>query len=110
LLNKGKGHWEAPIVELGSPNYAKVGAKMMDLEGNEVDVPSATGKGPGYRYFGATNSSPSPKSYSISPLEVKKRRCRYVIYKQIDASSYYGYMNDEDNILEKVKWPMEEEM
>jgi hypothetical protein len=40
----------------------------------------------------------------IIPLEVKKRRCRYVIYKRIDASSYYGYMNDEDDILEKFKW------
>jgi hypothetical protein len=33
-----KGHWEAPIVELDNPNYAKAGAKMMNLERNEVDV------------------------------------------------------------------------
>jgi hypothetical protein len=39
-----KGHWEAPTIDLGSPNYAKVGAKMMDLEGNEVYVPGAIAK------------------------------------------------------------------
>jgi len=41
---------------------------------------------------------------------VKKRRCRYAIYKKIDASSYYGYRIDEDGILEKVERPAEEEM
>jgi pre-mRNA-splicing factor ISY1 len=41
---------------------------------------------------------------------VNKRRCRYVIYKKMDVSSYYGYMNDEDGILEKVEQPAEEEM
>jgi hypothetical protein len=33
-----------------------------------------------------------------------------VIYKRIDTSSYYGYKNDENNILEKVEWLIEEEM
>jgi len=36
------GHWEALIIDLESPNYAKVWAKMTDLEGNKDDVPSAT--------------------------------------------------------------------
>jgi pre-mRNA-splicing factor ISY1 len=39
-----------------------------------------------------------------------KKRCRYAIYKQIEANSYYGYINDEDGILEKVEWPVEEDM
>jgi hypothetical protein len=59
---------------------------------------------------GLWNSSPSPKSYLISPLEEKKRRCRYVIYKWIDTNSYYRYKNDDDNILEKFKQHAEEEM
>jgi hypothetical protein len=67
-LNKEKGHLETSIIEIGSPNYAKVGAKMIDLEGNKVVVPSE-------------NYSPSSKIYLISPLEVKKRRCWYAIYK-----------------------------
>jgi pre-mRNA-splicing factor ISY1 len=67
LLNREKGHWEALTVELGSPNYAKVGAKMMDLEGNEVDVPGAIGKGLGYRYFRATKFLPIPKEIFDNP-------------------------------------------
>lgn len=108
-LIREKGHWEARIVELGGPNYAKVGAKMMDLEGNEVDVPGATGKGPGYRYFGAAKFLPGVKELFDKPPEAKKRRSRYEIYKRIDAS-YYGYRDDEDGILEKVERPAEEEM
>jgi hypothetical protein len=56
-----KEHWETSTIELGSPNYAKIGAKIMDLEGNEVDVLGATGKVPGYKYFGATKFLPMPK-------------------------------------------------
>jgi hypothetical protein len=33
LMNREKGNWEARIIELDNPNYAKVGAKMTDLEG-----------------------------------------------------------------------------
>jgi pre-mRNA-splicing factor ISY1 len=76
-----RGIEEALIVEIGSPNYAKVGAKMMDLEGNKVDVPGANDKGPGYKYFGAMKFLPDLKDIFDKPLEVKKRRCRYVIYK-----------------------------
>jgi pre-mRNA-splicing factor ISY1 len=77
---------------------------MMDLEGNKVDVTGDTDKCLSYRYFRAMEFIPILKSYLIIPLEVKKRRCRYDIYKRIDTSSYYGYRNDEDDILEKVEW------
>jgi hypothetical protein len=70
----------------------------------------ATNKGPGYIYFGATKFLLTSKIYSIRPLEVKNRSCRYVIYKKIDLHSYYVYGNDEDSILEKFKRPMEEEI
>jgi pre-mRNA-splicing factor ISY1 len=53
-----KGHLEALIIELGSLNYAKVGAKMTNLEGNGVYVPGATDKGPDYIYFGAKTFLP----------------------------------------------------
>jgi hypothetical protein len=66
-LNREKGHWEALIVELYSPNYAKVRSKMMDLEGKEIDVPSATGKGLVYRYFRATKFLPIPKELFNKP-------------------------------------------
>jgi pre-mRNA-splicing factor ISY1 len=40
---------------------------MTDLEGNEVDVLSATGKGPNYRYFGATKLLPILKEIFNNP-------------------------------------------
>ncbi|KAF2298115.1 hypothetical protein GH714_015124 [Hevea brasiliensis] len=48
-LIREKSHWERRIVELGGPNYAKHAPKMTDLEGNIVDVPNPSGRGPGYR-------------------------------------------------------------
>jgi pre-mRNA-splicing factor ISY1 len=60
-MNKAKGHWEAQIVDLGSLDFAKVGAKMTDLEGNKVDVLGAIDKGLYYIYFGATKFLPNLK-------------------------------------------------
>jgi hypothetical protein len=79
LLIRSEGHWEALIVEIGSPNYAKVEAKMMELEGNKVDVLGAK-RALVIDTLGLRNSSPTSKRYSINPLEMKKR-CRYAFYK-----------------------------
>ncbi|KAG9459830.1 hypothetical protein H6P81_004338 [Aristolochia fimbriata] len=108
-LIREKGHWERRIIELGGPNYTKHGAKMTDLEGNIVDVPNPSGRGPGYRYFGAAKKLPGVRELFEKPPELKKRRSRYDIFKRIDAS-YYGYRDDEDGILEKVEGPAELEM
>jgi hypothetical protein len=54
---------------------------MMNLEGNKFDVSNATGKGTSYRYFGATKFLPIFKNLFVIPLNVKKRSCRYEIYK-----------------------------
>lgn len=108
-LIREKFHWERRIVELGGPNYAKHAPKMTDLEGNIVDVPNPSGRGPGYRYFGAAKKLPGVRELFQKPPELKKRRSRYDIYKRIDAS-YYGYRDDEDGILEKVEAPAEVEM
>ncbi|KAI3728506.1 hypothetical protein L6452_17143 [Arctium lappa] len=108
-LIREKGHWERRIVELGGPNYSKYSAKMTDLEGNIVDVPNPSGRGPGYRYFGAAKKLPGVKELFEKPPELRKRRSRYDIYKRIDAS-YYGYRDDEDGVLEKVEGPAEERM
>ncbi|OVA08203.1 Isy1-like splicing [Macleaya cordata] len=108
-LIREKGHWERRILELGGPNYTKHSAKMTDLEGNIVDVPNPSGRGPGYRYFGAAKKLPGVKELFEKPPELKKRRSRYEIFKRIDAS-YYGYRDDEDGILEKLEGPAEAEM
>ncbi|GJZ92979.1 pre-mRNA-splicing factor ISY1 [Tanacetum coccineum] len=43
------------------------------------------------------------------PSELRKRRSRYDIYKQIDAS-YYGYRDYKDEVLDKVERGAEERM
>lgn len=58
-LIREKGHWEKRIVELGGPNYAKSAPKVTDAEGNELQ--GATGKGQGYKYFGAARLLPGVK-------------------------------------------------
>ncbi|KAJ7948711.1 Pre-mRNA-splicing factor isy1 [Quillaja saponaria] len=108
-LIREKGHWERRIIELGGPNYTKHSAKMTDLDGNIVDVPNPSGRGPGYRYFGAAKKLPGVKELFEKPPELRKRRTRYDIYKRIDAS-YYGYRDDEDGVLEKLEGPAEERM
>lgn len=108
-LIREKSHWERRIVELGGPNYAKHAPKMTDLEGNIVDVPNPSGRGPGYRYFGAAKKLPGVRELFEKPPELRKRRTRYDIYKRIDAS-YYGYRDEEDGVLEKVEVPAEERM
>jgi hypothetical protein len=52
---------------------------------------------------------PIVKELFDKTFEEKKRRCRYDIYRKIDAN-YYGYRDDEENILEKLEWLMEEKM
>ncbi|KAM7260227.1 hypothetical protein ACFE04_015968 [Oxalis oulophora] len=108
-LLREKLHWERRIIELGGPNYTKHSAKMTDLDGNIVDVPNPSGRGPGYRYFGAAKKLPGVKELFDKPPELRKRRTRYDIYKRIDAS-YYGYRDEEDGVLDKVEGPAEERM
>ncbi|XP_020579663.1 pre-mRNA-splicing factor ISY1 homolog [Phalaenopsis equestris] len=108
-LLRERVHWERRIVELGGQNYTKNTAKMTDLEGNIIDVPNPSGRGPGYRYFGAAKKLPGVRELFEKPPEIRKRRTRYDIYKRINAS-YYGYRDDEDGILEKLEAAAEKEM
>ncbi|OAY67157.1 Pre-mRNA-splicing factor ISY [Ananas comosus] len=108
-LLRERAHWERRIVELGGPNYARGAPRMTDLEGNIVDVPNPSGRGPGYRYFGAAKKLPGVRELFEKPPEAKRRRTRYDIYKRIDAS-YYGYRDDEDGVLERLEAPAEAEM
>ncbi|CAI8584365.1 unnamed protein product [Vicia faba] len=108
-LIREKVHWERRIVELGGPNYARHSAKMTDLDGNIVDVPNPSGRGPGYRYFGAAKKLPGVRELFEKPPELRKRRTRYDIYKRINAA-YYGYRDDEDGILKSLEKPAEKAM
>lgn len=51
-LIREKSHWEAQIKELGGPDYARVGPRMLDHEGKEVPGNR------GYKYFGAAKDLP----------------------------------------------------
>lgn len=108
-LIREKSHWERRIIELGGPNYSRHSAKMTDLDGNIVDVPNPSGRGPGYRYFGAAKKLPGVRELFDKPPELRKRRTRYDIYKRIDAA-YYGYRDEEDGILERLEAPAEAAM
>jgi len=51
-LLREKGHWEAQIRELGGPDHARIGPRMLDHEGKEVPGNR------GYKYFGAAKDLP----------------------------------------------------
>ena len=57
-------------MELGGPNYSKV-ARITDQEGNELG--GATGRGAGYKYFGAAKQLPGVREL------FEKEAPRYVI-------------------------------
>ncbi|WZY73303.1 hypothetical protein YC2023_005543 [Brassica napus] len=61
-----------------------------------------SGRGPGYRYFGAAKKLPGVRELFEKPPELRKRRTRYDIYKRIDAG-YYGYRDEEDGVLEGLE-------
>lgn len=104
-LIREKGHWEARILDLGGPNYAKSAPKITDSEGKEI----VDCRGAGYRYFGAAKQLPGVKELFEKPPEIKRRRSRYEMYKRIDAD-YYGYRDDEDGILEPLEKEAEQEI
>lgn len=98
-LLREKGHWEARIVELGGPDYSKLGPKVLDHEGKEVPGNK------GYKYFGSSKDLPGVKELFEQEPPAPQRRTRSEMMKHIDAD-YYGYRDDDDDILiplEKVR-------
>jgi len=106
-LIREKGHWETRIVELGGPNYAKTAPKVADNQGNVIA--DATGKGGGYRYFGAAKQLPGVKELFDKEKPRQIRRSRHEMYRHIDAD-YYGFRDDEDGILGKLEAQAEKKM
>ena len=106
-LIREKGHWERRIVELGGPNYARSTPRLTDDEGNMVQ--GATGKGGGYKYFGAAKQLPGVRELFEKEAPRQIRRTRHQMYRHIDAD-YYGFRDDEDGVLEKVEAPAEKRM
>lgn len=91
-LLREKCHWEVQIRELGGPDYAKVGPKMLDHEGKEVPGNR------GYKYFGAAKDLPGVRELFEQEPPPPPRKTRGELMKDIDAD-YYGYRDDDDGIL-----------
>ncbi|XP_072026380.1 pre-mRNA-splicing factor ISY1 homolog [Amphiura filiformis] len=91
-LLREKGHWEQRIVELGGPDYKKVGPKMLDSEGKEVPGNR------GYKYFGAAKDLPGVRELFEQEPPPPARKTRGEMMKFIDAD-YYGYRDEDDGVL-----------
>eukprot|EP00976_Prorocentrum_cordatum_P103565 1193523-Prorocentrum_minimum.AAC.1 len=107
-LIREKGHWEKQIRSLGGPDYANAGsAKTADGEGSELE--GASGKGQGYKYFGAAKTLPGVKELFQKQAPRTVRRTRHQMFKDINAA-YYGFRDDEDGILVKDEAEAEEKV
>ena len=91
-LIREKRHWEDRILELGGPDYAKVGPKMLDNEGKELPGNR------GYKYFGAAKELPGVRELFEQEPPKPVRKTRAELYKDIDAD-YYGYRDEDDGVL-----------
>ncbi|AWP02386.1 putative cat eye syndrome critical region protein 5-like [Scophthalmus maximus] len=91
-LLREKGHWEVRIKELGGPDYARFGPRMLDHEGKEVPGNR------GYKYFGAARDLPGVRELFEKEPAPALRRTRAELMKEVDAE-YYGYRDEDDGVL-----------
>lgn len=91
-LLREKRHWENQISALGGPHYRRYGPKMFDSEGREVPGNR------GYKYFGAAKDLPGVRELFEQEPPPPPRKTRAELMKDIDAH-YYGYFDDDDNVL-----------
>ena len=97
-LIREKAHWEKRIVELGGPDYAAAAPPVGGKGG--AGASAATGKGAGYRYFGAARELPGVKGL-LAPTDAParaRRRTRAALLAGIDGD-YYGYRDEEGGAL-----------
>uniref|UniRef100_UPI00358E7B1C pre-mRNA-splicing factor ISY1 homolog n=1 Tax=Myxine glutinosa TaxID=7769 RepID=UPI00358E7B1C len=91
-LLREKGHWEVRIHELGGPDYARIGPRMLDHQGKEVPGNR------GYKYFGAARDLPGVRELFEQEPPAPPRKTRGELMKEIDAD-YYGYRDEDDGVL-----------
>nr|CAG4711060.1 unnamed protein product [Naegleria fowleri] len=92
-LIKEKAEWEKRIVELGGIDYSKQDIKLLDDNGQLIEV------GGGYKYFGAARELPGVKELLFERQEAAEKQQKTKIsdlYKDVD-SFYYGYDEDIDD-------------
>jgi pre-mRNA-splicing factor ISY1 len=108
-LMREKSHWERQIVKLGGPDYARSAPKVTDSQGKVVA--EASGRGAGYRYFGAAKNLPGVKELfeRDEPSQNRARRTRADLHRHIDGD-YYGFRDEDDGVLAQVEAAAEAEM
>lgn len=84
--------WEYRIRELGGPDYAKFGPKMLDYEGREIPGNR------GYKYFGAAKDLPGVRELFEQEPAPAPKKSRGELYKDVDAD-YYGYRDEDDGVI-----------
>lgn len=99
-LLREKRHWEDRILELGGPDYAKIGPKMLDNDGKELPGNR------GYKYFGAAKDLPGVRELFSQEPQKTARKTRFELYRNIDAD-YYGYRDDDDGVLVAIETEVE---
>ncbi|MCI4390237.1 hypothetical protein PGIGA_G00120280 [Pangasianodon gigas] len=102
-LLREKGHWEVRIKELGGPDYARIGPKMLDHEGKEVPGNR------GYKYFGAAKDLPGVRELFEKEPVPPPRKTRGELMKEIDAE-YYGYRDEDDGVLVPLEQEYEKQV
>lgn len=99
-LMREKSHWERRIVQLGGPDYARTAPKVTDSKGRAVA--ESSGRGAGYRYFGAAKQLPGVKELFDYEPPQKLRRTRGELQSRIDPD-YYGFRDEDDGVLLDVE-------
>jgi pre-mRNA-splicing factor ISY1 len=97
-LIREKGHWEARILQLGGPDYAKSAPSIGGADAGGGGSGPATGKGAGYRYFGAAKNLPGVKDLFDRPPPKQTRVTRAQLLARVNAD-YYGFRDEEDGVL-----------
>ncbi|RKP39314.1 Isy1-like splicing factor [Dimargaris cristalligena] len=85
-----KRHWEDHILELGGPDYKKIGPKMLDHHGKEIPGDR------GYKYFGRAKDLPGVRELLEQEVPQLPQKSRFELSKKIDAD-YYGYRDEDDD-------------
>lgn len=99
-LMREKWHWERRIVELGGPDYARSAPKVTDSQGRVVA--ESSGRGAGYKYFGAAKTLPGVRELFEKHEPQKVQRTRAELHRHIDGD-YYGFRDDDDGVLLEVE-------
>ncbi|KAJ2810457.1 NineTeen Complex (NTC) component, partial [Coemansia furcata] len=92
-LLRAKNHWEDRVLELGGPDYRKIGPKMIDHQGKQVPGNR------GYKYFGRAKELPGVRELfeaQTSATIKSKRNNRAELIKHADAV-YFGYCDEADD-------------